>query len=184
MNIIKIDDVIEFLKGQESGIQIGFPFDGSLNGNPNEILTKILFINYRESTRIKNVDVTKLANHIESVLKADDYDIICRGELGDEYYDIVDRIAFGHGIHGIRKGKATKEYNLTSFSSKFCGSHNLSAPFWDNIVSEWLMNNDYQHNYRDYPQYVKAIIRLQSDHNLHNYSLREIEYAIWSKCKE
>ena len=97
MNIIKIDDVIEFLKVQESGIQIGFPFDGSLNGNPNEILTKILFINYRESTRIKNVDVLKLSEHIESVLKTDDYEIICRGELGDKYYDIVNRIAFGHG---------------------------------------------------------------------------------------
>lgn len=184
MNSITINDVIKFLKEQSDIIQIGFPFDGSLNGNPNETLTKILFINYRESTQIKNIDIPILLKHIENVMTTDDYDIIYRGVLNDEYYDIVNRIAFGHGIHGAYKGKATKEYNLTSFASKFCGSHNLTAPFWDNIVSKWIMENGYQHNYREYPQYVEAIIKIQSDYNLHNFTLREIEYAVWAKNKE
>lgn len=175
-----IKDVTEFLKAKNCNFHLAFPFDGSLTGNPNEVLTKVLFINFRESTRIKNVDIPALTKHIENELTVEDYKIICRGDLNDTYYNIVNRIAFGHGIHGVRNGKPTKEYDLTSFSSKFCGSHNLTTPFWDNIVSQWLMDNGYQHEYRKYPQYVGAIKKMQSNHILTDFTLREIEFAIWT----
>lgn len=179
-----IDDVVKFLNSKKCSVFLRFPFDGALSGNPNEVVTKVLFINYRESTRIKNSDIPTLTNHIDTKLSFEDYEILRRGENNEAYYKIVNKIAHGHGIHGVRKGKPTKEFDLTSFSSKFCGSHNLNMPFWDNIVSQWLMDNGYQHEYRNYPQYVEEIIKLQSDYSLNGFTLREIEFAIWQLCKE
>ncbi len=107
--------MIEFLNAGKSVVKIDFPFDGSLNGNPNETLTKVLFINYKESTQIKNADILALSNHIRIVMSADNYEIIHRGKLIDDYYDIVDRIAFDHGIYGNYKGKPTKDIILLHF---------------------------------------------------------------------
>lgn len=179
-----INDVVKLLNTGKCSVYLNFPFDGSLSGNPNEVMTKVLFINFRESTRIMNTDIPTLTNHINTMLTVEDYEILRRGEINESYYNIVNKIAYGHGIHGVRKGKPTKEYDLTSFSSKFCGSHNLAMPFWDNIVSQWLMDNGYQHGYRRYPQYVETIKKFQSDYSLNDFTLREIKFAIWKLSKE
>ena len=71
------------------------------------------------------------------------------------------------------------EDNLTSFASKFCGHHNQNSPFWDNQVSVFVKYLNYRHRYRNYREYVESIIALRNDYNLVDYSLREIEYAMW-----
>lgn len=43
-----IDDVVKFLNSKKCSVFLSFPFDGALSGNPNEVVTKVLFINYRE----------------------------------------------------------------------------------------------------------------------------------------
>lgn len=173
-------DVVNYLKSdQREKCPIVYPFDGSLNGNPNDVLTKVLFINYRESTQIKNKDIEDLVNHIQTVISNSDYDTISTGELNDKYYSIIDKIAHGHGICGTRNKIPTQEFNLTSFASKFCGSHNQKAPFWDNVVYGFLNKSGYKHKYRDYPAFVEALKKFQSDNELTNFSLRDIEAAIW-----
>ncbi len=180
-NNVTIDDVIESLHDNgDKNTRIYFPFDCSLAGNPNEILTKILFINYLESTQIKNKDIENLKEHIERVMCDRDFEVICQGELNEEYFSVVDKIAFGHGI----KRKNTTENNLTSFASKFCGSHNQKAPFWDNLVFNFLKYLGYKHEYRNYRAYVAAFKKLQKEHDLTEYSLREIEGNMWKVAKE
>lgn len=177
---VKFDDVINLLRDEEhKKLKVIFPFDGSLKGNSNEIITKILFINYRESTQIKNRDIGTLEKHISTILQKDDLDILYNGKLNERYFNIVESIAFGHGI----TGKSAKENNLTSFSSKFCGSHNQRAPFWDNLVNEFLQYLGYRHEYRNYRAYVNAFKRLQKEHDLMDFSLREIEEAMWQIAK-
>ena len=88
----------------------------------------------------------------------------------------------GHKIVGKRKGKETSEHNLTSFASKFCGSHNQKAPFWDNLVSDLLNYLGYKYQYRNYRAYVEQFSVLQKklrDDNIGEYSLRDIESAMW-----
>ena len=180
-NNVTVNDVSRYLReNMREKTEIRFPFDGTLSGNSNELLTKILFVNYRDSTQIKNRDIIKLKEHIESVLSEKDYSIICKGILNDEYYAIVNRIAFGHGIHN----KGTKVFNLTSFASKFCGNHNQKAPFWDNLVSDMIKYFGYKHQYRNYKEYVMAFEKLQKENGLEMYSLREIEMAMWSVAKK
>ena len=176
---IKLDDIKKVLS-ERIVDPICFPFDGYLDDRKDDaILTKILFVNYLDSTRIKNRDIDKLKNHISKVLQKSDIEVLRKGELNERYYEIVNKIAFNHGITGIRNGKPTKEYNLPSFASKFCGSHNKTAPFWDNQVSDLLMYLGYDHKYRDYKEYVGALLQLKKDGNFKHYPLRRIEHAMW-----
>lgn len=179
-NNVTINDVLLYLENEQQKPQIEFPFDSSLSGNPNEILTKILFINYWESTRIKNIDINELKIHIESILCEQDYKTICKGVLNDDYYSVVNKIAFGHGI----KTRPPTEDNLTSFASKFCGSHNQKAPFWDNLVSDLLKYLEYKHERRNYREYVLAFKKLKEENHFNKYSLREIERAMWGVAKK
>ncbi len=179
-------DIIKALNDKCTiNLEPAFPFDGLLKGNPNELLTKILYINYRESTQIKNIDIEGLKNHLEKCLSESDYNALKKGELTDQYYLIIEKIAVGHGIHGKRKNKetnediVTKEYNLTSFASKFCGSHNQKAPFWDNLVSDLMNYLGFKCRYRDYRSYVSAFEALQKELKIEEYSLRQIESAVW-----
>lgn len=183
---VKKNDIVKFLNDNcTKDPTPDFPFDGSLKGDPNELLTKILYINYRESTQIKNIDIECLKNHLKKCLSESDYNILENGELTEQYYIIVNRISVGHGIHGKRKNKetnddvATKEFNLTSFASKFCGSHNQKAPFWDNLVSDLMNYFGVKCKYRDYRSYVSAFETLQKELKLEQYSLRQIELAMW-----
>ena len=178
-NNVTINDVLLYLQEENNKPQIEFPFDGSLAGNPNELLTKILFTNFQESTQIKNRDINTLENHIKSVLSERDYKTLHNGILNDDYYAIINKISFGHGIHN----KGTKEFDLTSFASKFCAKHNQKAPFWDNLVSDLLKYLGYKHQYRNYKEYIMAFQKLQDEYNLKNHSLREIESAMWNVAK-
>lgn len=179
---VTINDVVKRLGNPaRRKPEICFPFDGELFGNEFEVMTKVLFINKRESTQIKNKDVDRLAAHIQCVVSDDDNDVIRRGEPLEEYCDIVCKIATGHGIHNSR---TTTESDLTSFASKYCGSHNQSLPFWDNLVNDFLQFVGYKHKQRNYFEYVQAIKQLQKENGLDDYSLREIEESIWWIAKE
>lgn len=178
-NNVTINVVLLCLQKENNKPQIEFPFDGSLSGSPNELLTKILYTNFQESTQIKNRDINTLEEHIKSVLSENDYKILHNGILNDDYYAIINKMSFGHGIHN----KGTKEFNLTSFASKFCAKHNQKAPFWDNLVSDLLNYLGYKYQYRNYKEYIMAFQKLQEQNNLKIYTLREIERAMWNVAK-
>lgn len=178
---ITIDLVIQLLEtpGREKP-QIIFPFNEKPKRNPDEIVVKILVVNFRDSTQIKNKNIDTLSGHILNVLSSEDFETIRNGEMNEDYFKIVDKIAHGHSI----KSKSTNsvEDDLTSFATKFCGHHNQRAPFWDNLVSELLNYFGYQSKYRDYRDYVAACKRIQQENGLMDYSLREIESAMWEKA--
>jgi hypothetical protein len=160
-----------------------FPFDGTLQGNENEIVTKILFVMNKESVYLPNIGVEPLAKHIKSILADESkYDILKAGELNDEYFEIVEKIAVGHGVKNNPK---YKESNLISFSSKFCGHHNQKAPFYDNLCYElvkyWINDKLQERNYR---QYVDALKQLQKKQKLEAFSLRNIESYMWQIGKK
>ena len=179
---IELDNVVEWLQGPKRDTpKVIFPFDDSLINKDYEIETKILFINKRESTQIKNKDIDSLKGHIEAVLSDDDMLLIRDGNINDEYCAIIKKIATGHGIH--RKGVET-EFNLTSFASKYCGSHNQKAPFWDNLVYDLLKYFKYKHEYRNYQEYINVFNEIQNELSLNDFSLREIEAAMWHIAKE
>ncbi len=178
---ITISSVLTMLSnGKFEKPEVIFPFDRSLDNRLAEsILTKILFVNYRDSTQIKNKDVDRLTEHIKSVLSHGDLAVLYNGELNEQYFCIVDKIMSNHGITGTRNGKPTAENKLTSFASKFCGWHNQKAPFWDNQVFDLLRYLGFKHEYKNYRKYVEAIKTIQTENGLDAYSLREIEFAMW-----
>ena len=184
-NNVQINDVIYKLNNiNRADFTVCYPFDDAFNTrDENHIITKILFVNYLDSTQIKNRNIVTLKNHITQVLNDNDFIVLHQGILNeqglfnDRYFDIVNNIATGHGIVGTRN---QNEDNLTSFASKFCGHHNQISPFWDNQVSSLVKYLNYDHEYRNYRAYVESLMALQCDYNLLDYSLREIEFAMWS----
>ena len=183
-NNVQFDSVINKLNEiNRDAFMVRYPFAACFDDNGEDhILTKILFVNYLDSTQIKNINIPTLQNYISSVLIEGDFVVLHQGifdehgKLNDRYFDIVNNIAIGHGIIGAGN---RNEDNLTSFASKFCGHHNQNSPFWDNQVSVFVKYLNYRHRYRNYREYVESIIALRNDYNLVDYSLREIEYAMW-----
>jgi hypothetical protein len=145
-------------------------------------LTKILFVNFLDSTRIKNTNIVTLKDHIKNVLSDNDFEVLHQGVINEQgllnerYFEIVVNMASGHGIIGTGNNN---EDNLTSFASKFCGHHNQNSPFWDNQVSVFVKYLNYRHEFRNYRAYVESLRAIQQDFNLIDYSLRDIEYAMW-----
>lgn len=181
-NNITIDSVIQLLKTPErEKPQIIFPFTEKPKRNHDEIVAKILIVNFRESTQIKNKDIDVLSQHIFDVLNDADFETIQNGEMNENYFKIIDKISHSHGIKSKSANK--NEDNLISFATKFCGNHNQKAPFLDNLVYELLIFLHYPLKYRNYQEYVEIFKKIQQEYDLSNYSLREIEYAMWEKAK-
>jgi len=157
--------------------EVGFPFDRTLSENDSGILTKILFVNYEDSTQVKNKNIKKLVGHIQSVMGDKEWTIIRAGELTDEYFEVVERISHGHRIKSNPGND--REDDLTSFASKFCAKHNQKAPFWDNDVHELLKYWGFPAKYRNYPDYVNALRQLRDQQELGEFSLRHIEGHLW-----
>lgn len=185
-NNITIDDIKQRLHDDKrEKLQVCFPFDDSLIGNPNEILTKILFIKFKESTPRKNIEIIPLKTHIEKVMCSKDFEIIRCGELNEDYFNIVDKIASGHGIRNKKKdGTLTEECCFLSFATKFCASHNQVAPFLDTLVPTLLKYFGYKYASSNYRSYVECLKQLQKENDLTEYSLREIELTMWEVVKE
>lgn len=182
-NNVQFDSVINALNNHREETAVLYPFDASFDDKTdNHILTKILFVNYLDSTQIKNINIDVLKNHINNVLADNDFEVLHQGVLNEHglinerYFEIVDNLSTGHHIIGTGK---TKEDNLTSFASKFCGRHNQNSPFWDNQVSVFVKYLNYRHAYRNYRAYVESLLAIKQDYGLINYSLRDIEHAMW-----
>lgn len=189
-NNITIDDIKQRLHDDKrEKLQVCFPFDDSLIGNPNEILTKILFINFKESVQLKNKDIKSLKIHIEEVMSNNVFEIIRCGELNEDYFNIVDKIASGHGIRNKKKdGTLTEECCFLSFATKFCASHNQIAPFLDTLVPILLEYFGYKYKCKSksskYRDYVECLKQFQKENDLTEYSLREIELTMWEVVKD
>lgn len=70
--------------------QIRYPFNNcSCENDVDFIIAKILFVNFLESTQVKNKNMEALAKHIIKSVSESDYECLKAGELNGEYFSIV-----------------------------------------------------------------------------------------------
>jgi hypothetical protein len=173
-------------KDINSGGKVTFPFTVDFSEDYIDVIyTQIWHVNYWESVQIKDKNIPTLAEHIRKIIGINELNILKAGELTEEYFEIVEKIAVGHEIR--TKSTNIVEDNLTSFASKFCGHHNQKAPFFDRYVFE-LMNywigDKFKLEWRNYRNYVEAFKLLQKQQKLEKFSLRDIESYMWKVAKE
>jgi len=170
--------------------QIVFPFDEAFVKDKKRkkelILAKILVVNFRDSARVQNQNIEKLADYIDGIIDDHSFEILRAGELNEEYFSLVEKIASQHGLPARKNNKNGD--HLLSFSSKFCANHNQKAPFYDtyawNLLNYWLIDLGFKMKWHDYKNYVEALIKLQKHQHLEDFFLRHIEYYVWELAKE
>lgn len=163
-----------------------FPFNETSKKNNKEIIiSKILAVNFYESTRVQNRHIESLAEHIALVMDECNLEFLQTPKLSDEYFILVEKIASGHGLK--TKDTNESEDHLISFSSKFCAHHNQVAPFYDRYVFEilkyWVKDFDIKIEWHNYRNYVDAFLVLQQHQHLESFSLRHIESYTWQLAK-
>ena len=103
-------------------------------------------------------------------------------------YDIVNKIAKGHGI---RSSKTGNEFNFYSFATKYCSWHDqINYPIFDRYIDLVLKiyNSKYKYNldsnFRNYQNLIEVLNLFRITHKLENYSFKEIDKFLWYLGKD
>lgn len=173
-DIYQKDDKANYFDKAITEIVKSFP----LNNNLENIILKISIINDLYSTNI--FSKYELAKHILS-LNFDD-------AIKQKDYNIVNRIAKGHGIKSSKTGN---EFNFYSFATKYCSWHDqINYPIFDRYIDLVLKiynsKNKYvtDKNFRNYQNLIEVLNSFRIKHKLENYSLKEIDKFLWYLGKE
>ena len=165
-----------------------YPFnDQSIENNRDIIMIKVLLVNQYERTRMQSRNVEKVVNHLVTSMKDSDWRVLHSGNINEEYFSIVKRIATDHCAKSNIKNDNNDNY--LSFATKFCGSHNQLAPFFDSYC--WTALAYWRHKDKkptlikqDYEAYVEAFKQLQNEKSLSDFTLRHIEYCVWNEVRK
>jgi hypothetical protein len=135
------------------------------------ILLKVLAINALYHTRVLDIDLQPLANHIKTISELD-----LRLKAGTP--DVVD---------AIWKSTRTRRHYF-SFATKFCSWHNQEAyAIYDLNVWEALAayrRKDERFTFRDaecetYSGFIAVVRRFQKAYDLDRYTLKSVDKFLW-----
>jgi hypothetical protein len=152
------------------------------NNDIDVVEKKISFVWKWESLnamRLSREQKSQFARHIISLNIPNS--VICGNTNDEDYFDLVERLATGHGI---KKSNSKKELYLISAASKYCGHHNRKYPFYDENNRQMLKLLGCPDCFQDFPDYVRSIRDIQQKNGLESLSLRELDYYLWSESKK
>jgi len=154
------------------------------NNDEQGVLLKITLVNTHYRTRIFNINIVKMTQHIYRNSEEIDSKI-AKGDL-----TVVDKIRQGHGI-GKEEGN-----NLYVFATKYAHFHNQRAfPIFDNLVKDYLslLNDKDELPFHDeftkvslvrsYSTFKSVLDTLISKLRLTALNYKQIDQGLWLLAK-
>lgn len=158
------------------------------NNNLTEIVIKTSALNSLYSTRIRNVDIIKLAKHIK------EKNIDVRLEEIKSISDAKKAIKLVERIGKTPKGPNGMKKNALSFASKYCSFHRPDVfPIYDGYTKIILRELNEKYNYygEKVPKEIESYSKYYDIYNsfidffkLSEFSYKEIDKYLWKKGKD